>query len=80
MVKLRITALPEDIDRFIENLKKYFRVLSVSGNYANRNSELVRCYVEILSPVSQLTEQTLEQLVGEELEKAYLQSKKEGLI
>lgn len=47
IVKIRLQGLPEDIEKAIEGLKNCFQLLSVSDYYANRNSEYVRCYVEV---------------------------------
>ena len=81
MVKLRVTGTREDVDVAIAKIKRTFDVLMVSRDYKNSNSRYVRVYLEVASEkVSQLTEQVLEQLAAEELQKAYEESKKENLI
>lgn len=81
MVKLRLTGTREDVDGAVEKIKKTFDVLMVSRDYKNSNSCYVRVYLEVASDkVSQLTEQTLEQITAEELQNAYEESKKENLI
>lgn len=48
MVKVRIEGLPEDVEKFTEQLEKDgYEFLQKSENYPNRNSEYVRRYVEI---------------------------------
>lgn len=72
MVKLRITGTREDVNSALEKIKKTFDVLMVSRDYKNSNSQYVRVYLEVASDkVSQLTEEVLEQLCVEELQKAY---------
>lgn len=81
MVKLRITCLREDVESALEKINKVFDVLMVSRDYKNSNSRYVRVYLEVASDtVSQLTEQVLEEICVEELQKSYEKSKKENLI
>ena len=48
MVKVRIEGLPEEVEKFTEQLKKDgCHFLMESDDYPNRNSEYVRRYVEI---------------------------------
>lgn len=48
MVKVRIEGLPEEVEKFTEQLEKDgYEFLQKSENYPNRNSEYVRRYVEI---------------------------------
>lgn len=50
MIKIRLQALPDEIDKFIEDFKEKYEVLSVSDKYENRNSKFVRVYVEVKLP------------------------------
>lgn len=48
MIKLRIQGLPDEVEKFSEQLKKdAYHFLMESDDYPNRNSEYVRRYVEI---------------------------------
>ena len=48
MVKVRIEGLPEEVEKFTEQLKKDgYHFLMESDDYPIRNSEYVRRYVEI---------------------------------
>ena len=48
MIKLRIQGLPDEVEKFSEQLKKGgYHFLMESDDYPNRNSEYVRRYVEI---------------------------------
>lgn len=48
MVKVRIEGLPEEVEKFTEQLEKDgYEFLQKSENYPNRNSVYVRKYVEI---------------------------------
>lgn len=48
MVKVRIEGLPEEVEKFTEQLKKDgYEFLQKSENYPNKNSQYVRKYVEI---------------------------------
>ena len=48
MIKLRIQGLPDEVEKFSEQLKKDgYHFLMESDDYPNRNSEDVRRYVEI---------------------------------
>lgn len=48
MVKVRIEGLPEEVEKFTEQLEKDgYEFLQKSNNYPNRNSVYVRKYVEI---------------------------------
>lgn len=46
MIKLRLECKPEDIEKTVKSLEKEFDIISVSKPYKNRNSILVRVYVE----------------------------------
>ena len=49
MVKVRIEGLPEEVEKFTEQLKKDgYHFLMESDDYPNRNSEYVRRYVEVM--------------------------------
>lgn len=49
MVKVRIEGLPEEVEKFTEQLEKDgYEFLQKSENYPNRNSEYVRRYVEVM--------------------------------
>ena len=49
MVKIRIEGLPEEVEKFTEQLEKDgYEFLQKSENYPNRNSVHVRKYVEIM--------------------------------
>ena len=48
MIKIRIEGLPEEVEKFTEQLEKDgYEFLQKSENYPNRNSVYVRKYVEI---------------------------------
>lgn len=48
MVKVRIEGLPEEVEKFTEQLEKDgYEFLQKSETYPNRNSVYVRKYVEI---------------------------------
>ena len=49
MVKVRIEGLPEEVEKFTEQLEKdeKYEFLQKSETYPNRNSVYVRKYVEI---------------------------------
>ena len=49
MVKIRVRGLPEDIERFVNKLKKDGRRIlqGASERYPDINSEYVRVYLEI---------------------------------
>lgn len=48
LFKLRIQGLPDEVEKFSEQLKKGgYHFLMESDDYPNRNSEYVRRYVEI---------------------------------
>jgi len=48
MIKLRIQGLPDEVEKFSEQLKKDgYRFLMESDDYPNRNSVYVRKYVDI---------------------------------
>jgi len=47
MLKIRIEGMQDEINRFMNNFNDYYRVLSQSKPYKNRNSEYVRVYIEI---------------------------------
>lgn len=48
MIKIRIEGLPEEVEKFTEQLEKYgYEFLQKSETYPNRNSVYVRKYVEI---------------------------------
>lgn len=49
MIKLRIQGLPDEVEKFSEQLKKGgYHFLMESDDYPNRNSEYVRRYVEVM--------------------------------
>ena len=49
MVKVRIEGLPEEVEKFTEQLvKDGFEFLQKSENYPNRYSVYIRKYVEIM--------------------------------
>ena len=49
MIKLRIQCLPDEVEKFSEQLKKDgYHFLMESDDYPNRNSEYVRRYVEVM--------------------------------
>ena len=49
MVKVRIEGLPEEVEKFTEQLEKDgYEFLQKSENYSNRNSVYIRKYVEIM--------------------------------
>ena len=49
MIKLRIQGLPDEVEKFSEQLKKGgYHFLMESDDYPNRNSEYVRRYVEVI--------------------------------
>lgn len=49
MVKVRIEGLPEEVEKFTEQLEKdeKYEFLQKSENYPNRNSVYIRKYVDI---------------------------------
>lgn len=47
IIKMRLQGLPDQMGEFVKDLKKKYRVLSVSEPYPNRRSEYVRVYVEV---------------------------------
>lgn len=48
MIKLRIQGLPDEVEKFSEQLKKDgYHFLMESDDYPNRNSVYVRKYVDI---------------------------------
>ena len=48
MIKLRIQGLPDEVEKFSEQLKMDgYHFMMESDDYPNRNSEYVRRYVEI---------------------------------
>lgn len=49
MIKLRIQGLPDEVEKFSEQLKKDgYHFLMESDDYPNKNSEYVRRYVEVM--------------------------------
>lgn len=49
MVKVRIEGLPEEVEKFTEQLEKDgYEFLQKSENYPNRNSVYIRKHVEIM--------------------------------
>lgn len=49
MIKLRIQGLPDEVEKFSEQLKKDgYHFFMESDDYPNRNSEYVRRYVEVM--------------------------------
>lgn len=47
MLKVRLQGTAEEVQKGVEELEKYFRVLEVSRPYKNRNSEYYRVYMDI---------------------------------
>ncbi|GAB6563554.1 DUF3970 family protein [Bacillus cereus] len=47
MIKIRLQGLSQEMQEMIEDLKKHYDILSISDFYKNRNSQYIRCYVEI---------------------------------
>ncbi|WP_417120177.1 DUF3970 family protein [Ruminococcus bicirculans (ex Wegman et al. 2014)] len=49
MIKIRIEGLPEEVEKFTEQLEKdeKYEFLQKSENYPNRNSVYIRKYVDI---------------------------------
>ena len=47
MIKIRITGLSDDVDSFLDNIRKLFSVMDESKSYKNNNSKYVRKYVDI---------------------------------
>ncbi len=48
MIKIRIEGLPEEVEKFTEQLEKDgYEFLQKSETYPNRNSVYIRKYVEI---------------------------------
>lgn len=50
MIKIRLEGLPEDVEKYLKDLRKNNRVLQESKPYKNRNSECVRVYLDIDQP------------------------------
>ncbi len=50
-MKMRLTGTEQEIDKYVEDLKMYYDVISVSGFYPNtrkvKESKEGRCYAEI---------------------------------
>lgn len=46
MIKIRLHGSSAEVKKATEELKNSFEVLAVSGEYKDRNSELVRVYVD----------------------------------
>lgn len=46
-MKIRVELKPEQIEMFVEDISKIYEIISVSKPYANRNSILVRVYMEV---------------------------------
>lgn len=47
MIKIRITGLPDDIQCFLNKLRKHFSVSNESKTYKNNNSKFQRIYVDL---------------------------------
>ena len=47
MIKIRITGLPDEIDSFLNSLRKLFLVMDESKPYKNSNSKFVRKYIDV---------------------------------
>lgn len=47
MIKIRITGLPDEIERFLTEIRKRFSVLSESKTFKNSNSNFSRKYVDV---------------------------------
>ena len=47
MIKIRITGLPDEVERFLEKLSKHFIILNETKPCKNSNSKFVRKYVDV---------------------------------
>lgn len=47
MIKLRITGLPDELECFLDELRKHFPILNESKSYKNNSSRYVRKYVDV---------------------------------
>lgn len=47
MIKLRITGLPDDVDSFLDDLRKLFSITDESKSCPNSRSRYVRKYVDV---------------------------------
>lgn len=47
MIKIRITGLPGEIERFLAEFKEHFFVLHESKPCKNSNSRFVRKYIDV---------------------------------
>ncbi|BCC09604.1 hypothetical protein BCJMU51_p64 (plasmid) [Bacillus cereus] len=47
MIKIRLQGLSQEMQEMIEDLKKHYDILSISDFYQNRNSQYIRCYIEM---------------------------------
>lgn len=47
MLKIRITGLPDEMERFLKKLREHFLILKESKPCKNSNSKFVRKYVDV---------------------------------
>jgi hypothetical protein len=47
MVKIRITGLPDEVERFLDKFRKHFFILNETKPCKNSNSKFVRKYVDV---------------------------------
>lgn len=47
MIKIRITGLPDEVDSFLNDLRRLFSVTDESKSYPNSHSKYVRKYVDV---------------------------------
>lgn len=47
MIKIRITGLPDDVDSFLNELRKLFSVMDESKPCKNSSSKFVRIYADV---------------------------------
>ena len=74
MIKIRLHGTVEEITPALETIAKNFRVLSISKAYTDRGASV---YVRVYLDVEELPEFTKTQAY---LKRAWIESKKEGLI
>ena len=47
MIKIRITGLPDEVERFLKKLREHFFILNETKPCKNSNSKFVRKYVDV---------------------------------
>ena len=47
MIKIRITGLPDEVERFLKKFREHFSILNETKPCKNSNSEFVRKYVDV---------------------------------